>query len=210
MLRDMYKLGVAVLVCLLCAICGAAIAWSLLRKPVVKEPETPSVVQQIRESARLETLDVTLYKKIDFSPDPKPADSVWGSVSSFARYAVHPPRGKAIIFGEAHLSIDLRKLDDRAMQVVGKKVQIVLPKIETKVELKPAETEIIGSNLNSAETAQLFELAREAFEREVSADAKLREKATESARRSLKALIGSLGFWQVEFVEKLPPPLLTQ
>ena len=206
----MYKLGVAALVCLLCAVCGAAIAWSLLRKPIAKVPDSPSVVQQIREAARLETLDVTLYKKIDFSPDPQPADSVWGSVSSFARYALHPPRGKAIVFGEAHLSIDLRKLDERSLQVVGKKVQIVLPKVETRVELKPAETEIIGSNLNSAETAQLFELAREAFAREVSADAKLREKATESARHSLQALIGSLGYWQVEFVDTLPPPLLTQ
>jgi len=39
-----------------------------------------------------------------------------------------------------------------------------------KVELRPAETEIIGSNLDSKETAELFERARTAFEREVAAD----------------------------------------
>ena len=123
---------------------------------------------------------------------------------------MRPPHGKAIVFAEAHLSVDLRKLDDKSVRVTGKKVQIVLPKLETKVELKPAETEIIGSNLDSAETAQLFTLAQEAFLREVSQDAALREKAQQAARRSLQALIGTLGFWQVEFVEALPPAPVLQ
>ena len=206
----MRKLFLLAALCALSALGGGLLAFSLLRKPAAKEPEAPSVVQRIRESARLETLDVTLYKKITFAPDPQPADSIWGSVSSFARYAVHPPRGRAIVFAEAHLSVDLRKLDDRSLRVTGKRVQIVLPKVETKVELRPGETEIIGSNLDSAETALLFALAKEAFEREVSQDAALREKAAESARRSLKALIFALGFWQVEFVEALPALVVTQ
>jgi hypothetical protein len=190
--------------CALAALAGGVLAWRLSQRPEPKGPDTPAVIARVREAARLETLDVTLYKKIDFSPDPAPADSVWGAVGSFARYAVRPPRGKAIVFAEAHLSIDLRRLDDRGLRVEGKKVQVVLPRLETKVELRPAETEIIGSNLDSAETAQLFALAKEAFAREVGADAALREKAQESARRSLRALLGTLGFWQIEFVESLP------
>ena len=206
----MHKLLAFAGLLLLAALAGALLSWRLLQKPAPRQPDTPAVVQKIREAARLETLDVTLYKKIDFSPDPIPADSIWGAVARFARFALHPPRGKAIVFAEAHLSVDLRKLDEQGLRVEGKKVLVVLPRVETRAELKPAETEIIGSNLDSAETAQLFALAKEAFEREVEQDAVLKEKAADSARRSLRALIGSLGFWQVEFVEKLPAPLVTQ
>ncbi len=40
-----------------------------------------------------------------------------------------------------------------------------LPPLQVRIELKPAETEVIGSNLDAEETAKLFELARSAFER---------------------------------------------
>jgi hypothetical protein len=71
------------------------------------------------------------------------------------------------------------------------------------VELLPAEAEIIGSNRDSAETAQLFAMAGEAFEREVQGDPALRARAVESAKRSLGALLGDLGL-RVEFVAELP------
>ena len=210
MLPSMSKYAAVAALCAVCTLCGALIAVQLFKpKPPPVIQEAP-VVTRIQEAARLESLDVTLYKKIDFSPDPKPADSIWGSFSNFARYAMKPPRGKAIVFAEAHLSIDLRKLNDQSVRVTGKKVQIVLPKLETKVELKPAETEIIGSNLDSKETAELFALAHDAFLREVSGDAALKEKATQAAKRSLQALIGTLGFWQVEFVDALPPAPMLQ
>jgi Protein of unknown function (DUF4230) len=198
------------IVCAACVLLGGLLAFELVKPKPPPAVQEPPVVLRIREAARLETLDVTLYKKIDFAPDPKPPDSVWGSVAQFARYAVRPPRGKAIVFAEAHLSIDLRKLDDQGVRVTGKKVQVVLPRLETKVELRPQDTEIIGSTLDSAETAQLFALAQEAFLKEVSGDAALKEKATLAAKHSLQALLGSLGFWQVEFVDKLPPPPVLQ
>jgi hypothetical protein len=81
----------------------------------------------------------------------------------------------------------------------------VLPPIRVTVELRPGETEIIGSNLDSAETAQLFELARSAFERELGADARLHEQARTSARRAIRSVLQELGFQQVHFVERLPP-----
>jgi hypothetical protein len=194
--------------CALCALGGGLLAARLLHKEEQKPPDTPAVVQRIREAARLESLDVTLYKKVDFAPDPQPEGSVWGQVASFARYAVRPPRGRAIVFAEAHLSVDLRKLDEQSLRVEGRRVLVVLPKVETQVELRPAETEVIGSNLDSAETAQLFQLAKEAFQRQVEGDAALKERAAESARRSLRALLGSVGQFQVDFVPVLPPLLV--
>ena len=63
---------------------------------------------------------------------------------------------------------------------------------------------MIGSNLDSAETARLFELAKVAFEREVESDAVLRAKARKSAEREVRALLVTLGFRAVHFVDALP------
>ena len=53
-------------------------------------------------------------------------------------------------------------------------------------------------------TARLLELARTAFEREVEADPALRERARASAERQIRALLATLGFSAVHFVEALP------
>jgi len=156
--------------------------------------------------ARLETLDVSLYKKIDFSPDPQPSGSTWGDVVQWASYSLRPPRGRAIIFADAHLGVDLRKLDVGSLRVSGRKVQAVLPPTRVQVELRPAETEIIGSNLDSKQTAELFERARTAFEREVAQDPKLAAQARASAEQTLRSLFVGLGFTEVEFVKELPGP----
>jgi hypothetical protein len=63
---------------------------------------------------------------------------------------------------------------------------------------------VIGSNLDSAETARLLELAKRAFEGEVSADRALRERARASAERQIRALLTTLGFEAVHFVDALP------
>ena len=109
------------------------------------------------------------------------------------------------MFAVAHLGLDLRKLDADSLRVNGRRVEVVLPRVQTQVELRPAEVEIIGSNLNSGQTAQLFERARNAFEAEVVADKLLQERARESARQSLRSLCVGLGFSEVAFVEKLSP-----
>ena len=189
---------------LLAFVLGAALVWHFThREP--RLPDAPALVLKIREVARLETLDVSLYKKIDFSPDPREQATVWASLAQWASYTVRPPRGRAIVFAVAHLGLDLRKLDTDSLRVTGRRVEVVLPRVQTEVELRPAEVEIIGSNLNSEQTAQLFERARNAFEAEVVADKVLQERARESARQSLRSLFVGLGFSEVAFVEKLSP-----
>ncbi len=183
---------------------GAGVAWQLSHREA-RLPDAPALVLKFREVARLETLDVSLYKKIDFSPDPREQATVWGSIAQWASYSVRPPRGRAIVFAVAHLGLDLRKLDVGSLRVSGRTVEVVLPPVRTDVELRPGEVEIIGSNLDSAQTAQLFERARNAFEAEVSADKGLQERARDSARQSLRSLFVGLVFSEVAFVEKLSP-----
>jgi len=161
-------------------------------------PDPPAVAIRIREVARLETLDVTLYKKVTFAPEPEEAGSFW------VRHTFHAPRGKAIVFADAHLGLDLSKLDAGSVRVVGREAWIVLPAIRATVELRPAETEVIGSNLDSADTARLLDLAKVAFEREVAADRALRERARASAENRIRALLATLGFADVHFVDALP------
>ena len=194
----------AVAALLLAFALGAAVVWHFAhREP--RLPDAPALVLKIREVARLETLDVSLYKKIDFSPDPREQGTAWGSLVQWASYTLRPPRGRAIVFAVAHLGLDLRKLDVNSLRVEGRRVEVVLPRVQTQVELRPAEVEIIGSNLSSEQTAQLFERARNAFEAEVGADKGLQERARESARQSLRSLFVGLGFTEVVYVDQLPP-----
>jgi hypothetical protein len=172
------------------------------RRPL---PDPPSVVVQVREVAELETLHVSLYKKITFAPDPTQADSVWGDLAGWLRYTFREPRGKAIVFADAHLGLDLSRLDAESLQVRGRAVEVRLPPLKVEVLLKPGDTEVIGSNLDTAQTARLFELARLAFEREVAADAALRKRAQASAERAIRGLLLSAGFEEVRFTDGAAP-----
>jgi hypothetical protein len=167
-------------------------------------PDPPAVATQIREIARLETLEVTLYKKVTFAPEPTEADSIWGDVAGWMRHTFAAPRGKAIVFAVARLGLDLTRLDASSVQVQDREVWVVLPPLRAIVELRPHDTEVIGSNLDTAATARLFDLAKTAFEREVEADAALRSKARAAAERQVRALLVTLGFRAVHFVDALP------
>jgi uncharacterized protein DUF4230 len=169
-----------------------------------RRADPPAIVTAIREVARLETLDVRLYKKVSFSPEPIPAGSVWGDVAGWLRFTFRAPSGRAIVFADARLGLDLAQLDPSHVRVDGPRVWIVLPPLEVTVALRPGETEVIGSNLDSAETAHLLELAHQAFVREVQADAALRAQARGSAERQIRALLVTLGFREIQFVERLP------
>ena len=180
---------------------GAGLRMARLPQPL---PDPAAVAVRVREVARLETLEVALYKKVTFAPEPAEAESLWGDVSGWLRHSLRTPRGKAIVFADAHLGFDLTALDASSVRVQGREVFLVLPPIRATVELRPGETEVIGSNLDSAETAQLLELAKSAFEREVQADRALRDRARASAERQIRALLTTVGFAEVHFVEALP------
>jgi hypothetical protein len=190
---------------LLAALLGAAATlwWSRLG-PAVTPPPTPLVIERMREVARLETLDVEVYKKIAYAPEPVPTGALWSDVLAWARASLFPTHGRAIVFGTVHLGLDLSRLDAQHLWIQGDQVKVVLPPLVAQVELKPAETEVISSNLDSAQTGQLLELARAAFEREALASPALQERAMGSARRALTGLLLTLGFRRVEFVDRLP------
>src|SRR5256886_17072708 len=196
-MRNLLAVAALLLACAL----GAGLVWHLSHREA-RLPDAPALVLKIREVARLETLEVSVYKKIDFSPDPREQATVWASLAQWASYTVRPPRGRAIVFALAHLGLDLRKLDTDSLRVTGRRVEVVLPRVQTQVELRPAEVEIIGSNLNSEQTAQLFERARNAFEAERGPDKLLQGRARETAPQALRAPCVRLGLPEGPLREK--------
>ncbi len=202
----MVRLLLRVLFLLIALAAGAVGAFLLLRPKPPALPDTPALVTRVREVARLETLDVSLYKKVEFSPEPQATNSLWKDVINWAAYSINTPRGRAIVFADVHLGYDFGRLDGSSLRVQGTRVDVALPPLEVKVELKPGETEVIGSNLDSAQTTLLLEKAREAFEREVKGDARLKERARRSAENTLRVLFLSVGFREVNVVDVLPPP----
>ena len=162
------------------------------------------MISQIRDVARLQTLDVTLHKKVSYQPDPQAADSAWKDVWHWAEQALLPSRGKVIVFAMAHLGLDLSQLDATSLRGEGTTVFVVLPPAQVQVELLPGETEVIGSNLDTAQSAALLESARVAFARDVSRDVRLNERARVAAEGAIRALFVGAGFTRVQFVESLP------
>jgi hypothetical protein len=183
---------------------GGALGLRLLSRPAERLPDPPAVSERVREVSRLVALDVTVYKKVSFAPEPVPAGSFWGDVAGWLKYAVRAPSGKAIVFADAHVGLDLSRFDASSVLVAGREIFLVLPPLEVTIELRPGETEVIGSNLDSTETARLFELAREAFQREVAADPRIRARARDAAERAIRALLLEARFEAVHFVEELP------
>src|SRR5512141_2068632 len=98
-------------------------------------PDPPAVATQIREIARLETLEVTLYKKVTFAPGPSAADSVWGDLAGRMRHTFAAPRGEAIVFAIARLGLGLARLGASPVQVRVREAYVVLPPLRTTVEL---------------------------------------------------------------------------
>jgi hypothetical protein len=183
---------------------GAALVISFFTRRPPPVPDPPAVVEKVKDVARLETLEVTLYKKVSFAPEPQSAGSTLGDLGGWLRFTFNAPAGKAIVFAKGHLGIDASMLDASRIRLEGRVATVALPPVRAQIELMPSETEIIGSNLDSAQTARLFDLAKQAFEKEVAADQKLQERARTSAERSIRALLLTAGFTDVKFVAEIP------
>src|SRR5215472_13801451 len=113
---------------------GAALTYFVLSPKRAKPPDVPALVERVRDVTRLETLDVSVYKKVSFEPDPPPAGSFWGDVLNWAQYSLRPPRGKAIIFADVHLGFQFAKIDESNVHVEGSRVEVRLPPLQVHVE----------------------------------------------------------------------------
>lgn len=199
------RITLVVLLALVTGATGAGVSWYLQQRRAGVLPEGPVVIERMREVARLETLEVSLYEIVHFQPDAKVRDSLMGTALEWAKYELFPEEGKAIVFATARIGLDLSRLDREHVRVQGDQVEVVLPPLQTTVELRPDETLVVDSNLDSQQTMQLLDVAKRRFEAKLNKDSRLQEKARVSSERSLRALLITLGYPKVRFVETLPP-----
>lgn len=196
---------IRLLVVLAVFVAGALVAFTVLRPARFEAPAAPVVVERVRAAARLETLDVRVYKKVSFAPGPQPTGSVWGDLAEWVKHSVRAPEGRAIVFAVVHYGVDLSRLTVERVRVQGERVEVRLPDVRASVELLPGETEVIGSNLDSAQTAELFEVAKRGFEAEAGQNEALRAQARMAAELAVERVLRSLGFREVVFVEGSAP-----
>lgn len=167
-------------------------------------PPSPTVVERLRAVSRLQVLDVTVTRKVSLQPDPSPRATLTGSLVQWAKYAVDPPSGTALVSAEAHYAVDLSRLTAADVVVTGKRVEMTLPEAEVAIELTPSQTEVLVSNLDSAQTTALLEKAQAEFAHAMQNDARLKAKARASAEKTLSGLILALGFEEVRFNQPEP------
>lgn len=168
---------------------------------VGRSPPTPTVIERLRAVSRLQVLDVTVTKKVTLLPEPEEKATLTGAVVQWARYAVAPPAGTALVAAEAHFSIDLQRLQPGAVVVTGDRVEVTLPDPEVAVELAPAQTEVLQSNLDSQQTTALLAKAQTQLAASLQSDPRLMAKARQSAERALGSLVLALGFKEVRFTQ---------
>lgn len=171
-------------------------------------PDSATIVEKVREVARLETLEVRTHKTVSFEVPPQPDESMIASLRSWARYSTNPPVGRAMVFADVHIGLDLSRLDADSIHIEGDEVTVVLPPLMHHVAVRPGETEVISSNLDSAGTALLLDEAKWKMEADVRNDAALSRRARESAERAISGLLHTVGFRTVRFAEPPSPPPL--
>lgn len=187
---------------------GVGAAYYMLRSSAPRPPDGPIVVERMRDVARLETLDVTLHEVIHFQPDPAYSDSTLKMAFAFAKEQLNlHDRGTAVVFAVAHIGFDLSKLTPEHVRIQGGQVTVQLPPLSTQVELLPDQTLVVESNLSSQQTMQLLDVAKKRFEARMLQDARVKDRARASSERALRAMLITLGYQQIEFVDQLPAAL---
>lgn len=168
---------------------------------VFSRPEPGALVEQVKEIARLQTLEVRLTTAVEHVPDPKLASTFTGQLLSWVTYNLRPKKGRALVSGVARLSFDFSQLDASAFRFDKKRVTLMLPPMRTTVDVDLERTQIIASNLNSARTSELFEKGRRSLQMQVEQNQTLQNQARQSARNALQALLTGAGFDEVVFVD---------
>ena len=171
----------------------------LLGSRRLASPPSPTVIERLRAVSRLQVLDVSVTRKVTLLPEPVDQRTMTAAVVQWARFAVSPPAGTALVAAEAHFAIDLSRLKDDAVLVREGRVEISLPEAEVAVELTPAQTEVLVSNLDSQQTTALLAKAQTEFAQSLANDPRLKEKARVAAEHALGALVLALGFKEVRF-----------
>lgn len=185
--------------------------WISFVRPEREQPDQAAVLRQVRQVARLTLLEVNLYRKIVFQPDPPAPDGMLHALWLFAANHLRTQSGKVIVFAQGSVGIDVSQLaiDGLHLSEDGS-AEVALPPLWYELRILPGETEVIASNLTSEQTAALLAEAEKVMLHQLQTDTHLQQKANQAAQQWFSSWLARMGYTQVRFVatsSSAPAPL---
>lgn len=161
---------------------------------VVMRADQPTVVRQIQQLQRLETVRYTMDKIISAERD-----------NQYLPKFLVSDRLLLVVHGEVIGGVDLNELQPNDVTVHGRKVSLHLPKAAVLVtRLDSARTRVYSrdTGLFSSPDPNLESEVREEAERQLQQAAQqdgILKTAQENAQNAITSILKGLGFEQVEF-----------
>jgi hypothetical protein len=174
-----------------------AIAWLFFRDPYRIDVSRPTVVQQIQQLQRLETVVYNMEKIVSGSQESK-----------YLPRMLAGDRLLLIVHGEVTAGVDLGALLDSQIRIEGKTVTITLPQPAVfSTRLDNARTRVYAreTGLFTSPDPELESEVRREAERQLTQaalDGGILKTASTNARATLTSLLQGLGFEAVRFVEE--------
>lgn len=166
----------------------------LLRSRSIINIDQPTVVRQIQQLQRLETVRYSMEKIISGEHD-----------SPYLPKFLVSDRLLLVVYGEVIAGVDLRKIGASDVRIRDRRVTIRLPKSEILVvRLDNSKTRVYSrdTGLFSSPDPHLESEVREEAERQLQQAAlqdDVLKSAEENARAALAAILRGLGFEQIDF-----------
>jgi hypothetical protein len=157
-------------------------------------PDQPTVVRQIQQLQRLETVRYSMEKIISGEHD-----------SPYLPKFLVSDRLLLVVHGEVIAGVDLRKIEPSDVSIHGRSVTVHLPRSEILVvRLDNSKTRVYSrdTGLFSSPDPNLESEVREEAERQLQQAALqdgVLKSAEENARTALAAILKGLGFEQIDF-----------
>lgn len=174
-----------------------AVIWLFFRDPARVDVSRPTVVQQIQQLQRLETVVYNMEKIVSGSQDSK-----------YLPRMLAGDRLLLIVHGEVTAGVDLGGLDASQLTIDGRTVTISLPEPSVfSTRLDNARTKVYTreTGLFSSPDPELESKVRREAERQLTQaalDGGILKTAAANARATLTSLLQGLGFEAVKFSEE--------
>ena len=174
-----------------------AIVWLFFRDPSRVDVSRPTVVQQIQQLQRLETVVFSMEKIVS-----------GGQESKYLPRMFAGDRLLLIVHGEVTAGVDLGALDPSQLTISGKAVTITLPEASVfSTRLDNARTRVYAreTGLFTSPDPELESEVRREAERQLTQaalDGGILRNAASNARLTLTSLLHGLGFEAVSFSEE--------
>ena len=165
-----------------------------LRETVVIRPDAPAILREVRQLSKLESASYTIEKILD--------------AERTRRYVPKALAGEKLIFvahGQVVAGLDLSKLTENEIDISGDSIKLRLPEPEilySRIDNEKSYVYERDTGIFSRPDKDLESQVRADAERQLREDALedgILEEARKNARRTMEALLASVGYVDIKF-----------